>query len=135
MLTTSATPPKVLSQQYKQNKHLANIGEDYVVSFLKRKGFSLVARNFSTRLGEVDAILRQGSLFIFVEVKTRNGNSFLQENIVSPGKQQRVISAAKGFLLSNQISLSDFSIRFDVAIVGLENSSINIHYIPSAFCA
>lgn len=126
---------KTYSPQYKSNKHLCELGENYVVNFLKKDGFSLIAKNFNTKLGEVDAILKKADLFIFVEVKTRNGNSFLLDNIVGRTKQKRIISAAKNFLLQKQISLSNFDIRFDVAIVGLEKNEMSLQYIPAAFYA
>jgi putative endonuclease len=48
-------------------------GEDAALFFLRRKGYIVVARRWSSgdRPGDVDLIAWQGSLLCFVEVKTR----------------------------------------------------------------
>jgi putative endonuclease len=58
-----------------------------------------VARNFRTRLGEIDLVARDGDTLVFVEVRMRSGASFggALESI-TPRKQRRIAAAARQFL-------------------------------------
>lgn len=56
------------------------IGEDYAASYLEKKGYGIVERNFRIRNGEIDIVAIDQSekppTLVFVEVKTREGNAF-----------------------------------------------------------
>jgi len=49
---------------------LGREGEDEAARLLTSLGLRILARNYSTRLGEVDLICRHGDTLVFVEVKT-----------------------------------------------------------------
>src|SRR5687768_14344819 len=50
---------------------LGRKGENHAASFLKSKGYRILARNLSTPLGEIDIVARDKEFLVFVEVKTR----------------------------------------------------------------
>lgn len=56
------------------------IGEDYAASYLEKKGYGIVERNFRTRNGEIDIVAIDQSenppTLVFIEVKTREGNVY-----------------------------------------------------------
>lgn len=47
-----------------------NIGEDRVVAYLKKQGFSIIYRNYACKLGEIDIVAKKGGVTHFVEVKS-----------------------------------------------------------------
>ena len=49
---------------------LGRCGEKLAVAHLEARGFSLLARNYRTRRGEIDLIAFDGGTLIFVQVKT-----------------------------------------------------------------
>jgi putative endonuclease len=51
------------------------LGEEIAAAHLQRAGMSLLARNYRTRYGEVDVVMRDGQTVAFVEVKTRRAPS------------------------------------------------------------
>ena len=51
------------------NKELGSLGEDIAATFLKRKGFRLISRNFRKPWGEIDIIAEKDDVVRFVEVK------------------------------------------------------------------
>ncbi|MCK4886984.1 MAG: YraN family protein, partial [Planctomycetes bacterium] len=58
-------------------KKLGRWGERYSEKFLKRRGLKLLARNFSSRDGEIDLVMvDRDSSVVFVEVKTRANEQF-----------------------------------------------------------
>ena len=86
-----------------ETKHLGNNGEDIVASWLENHGATILARNFQTRVGEIDIIATKGDVIAFVEVKTRSTEYFPIAQTVHFGKQQKIIKTAKMFIMANKI--------------------------------
>ncbi len=115
-------------------KKLGRWGEKHCESFLKRKGFKRLARNFSCKSGEIDLIMVDtGSDIVFVEVKTRADEAFEPaESVITPAKKTRMSRAARFFLAIHNIE--DRPFRFDVVTVVLGQSGpIQIRHYENAF--
>lgn len=103
---------------YPRSKQLlGNKGESIATSYLIKKGYVLVQRNFKARYGEIDIILTKDNTLIFVEVKTRIGELFGKpEESVTPGKLREVIKTA-GYYKLLHTELPE-AMRIDV--IGIE---------------
>lgn len=89
--------------------------EEAAANFLSRKGLEIVARNYRTRLGEIDLVARDGATLVFVEVRMRSGEGFGGAGAsVDAGKQRRLVAAARQFL--SRLG-SEPPCRFDVVTV------------------
>lgn len=55
---------------------LGRRGEQAAADFLAGLGWTVVARNWRCREGEIDIIARDGPTLVFCEVKTRRGTGF-----------------------------------------------------------
>ena len=89
--------------------------EEAAANFLVRKGLEIVARNYRTRLGEIDLVARDGDTLVFVEVRMRSGQGFGGARAsVDAGKQRRLVAAARQFL--SRLG-SEPPCRFDVVTV------------------
>jgi putative endonuclease len=76
----------------------------------------VVARNWRCRLGELDLIVRDGSTFVFCEVKSRRTDRFgTGAEAVTREKRQRIRHLAAQYL--GQSKVRPATIRFDVASV------------------
>lgn len=53
------------------NRKTGEIGESLALEYLQKKGFELITRNYSTRFGEIDLIMRDKETMVFVEVKAK----------------------------------------------------------------
>ena len=53
-------------------KNMGLWGENKAVEFLKAKNYTILARNYHSRFGEIDIIARKQNTIIFVEVKKSN---------------------------------------------------------------
>ena len=73
--------------------------EDRAAAYLAARGLAIVARNYRTRLGEIDLVARDGDVLVFVEVRMRRSGSFggALESI-TPAKQRRIRAAAQQYL-------------------------------------
>ncbi|HEY7774241.1 MAG TPA: YraN family protein [Marinagarivorans sp.] len=108
--------------------------EQLARDYLERQGFSVVAQNYRCKQGEIDLVLRQRHLWLFVEVKNRKNTRFgTPSEWVTRSKQRKIILATQHFLAANNIP-SNAQIRFDViGIINLEAHSIE--WIQNAFLA
>lgn len=59
-----------------QRKETGRIGEKIAAEYLQNKGWRIVDRNRSSRLGELDLICEDGNSLVFVEVRTTCGKQF-----------------------------------------------------------
>src|SRR5262245_35879970 len=55
---------------------LGSLGEDAVARWYEQRGYSVAARNWRVREGELDLVLQRGRTVVFCEVKTRRGDAF-----------------------------------------------------------
>ncbi len=58
------------------NKKTGSAGEREAREYLARKGYRFVAKNYRTRLGEIDLVMREAGEIVFVEVKTKTGEEY-----------------------------------------------------------
>ena len=110
-------------------------GEEKAVRFLKRRGFTIVDRNFRCRFGEIDIIAEIDEYLVFVEVRlrkdTRYGNP---EETVDWRKQQKLKLAADYYLMTHEV---EKDIRFDVVALYAHNGEktwpLPVKHIENAF--
>lgn len=79
-----------------------DLGEDYAVKLLKKKGYTIIERNFRTKFGEIDIITREGEYLVFIEVKTRWSKKFgLPEEAVTFWKLAKIRRVAQYYLITH----------------------------------
>lgn len=107
-------------------------GEEIAVRFLRKQRFRILERNYTTPLGEIDIIARQGSTLVFVEVKTRRSQVFgSPAEAVGPRKQNQIVKAAKWYLASGQGR--GLQPRFDVVSILMQGAEPELEHFPAAF--
>jgi putative endonuclease len=110
---------------------LGKKGEDLALQYLRKKGFTLLERNWRFRHKEVDIIAADGRDLVFVEVKTRSNEWFgTPEEAVDDKKQRYLMDAAEAYIRANNI---DTNIRFDVVSIILKPGYQSIDRIEEAF--
>ncbi len=89
--------------------------ERRAADYLIRHGLKLVERNFRCRGGEIDLILRDSDVLVFVEVRARAASRFggAAESITA-GKQARIVLAARHYLARHGL---DVPCRFDALLL------------------
>lgn len=74
-------------------------GEDQALAYLEQQGLSLLQRNFRCKGGEIDLIMREKSVVVFVEVRKRAPSRFGDAAAsIGPRKQARLMIAAQVYL-------------------------------------
>lgn len=95
--------------------------------------YIFVDRNYRAPEGEIDLVMQDGDIVVFVEVKTRTSNSFgAPEESVTKAKRQRLQRAAWAFLQEHETL--DAPWRIDVvAIEASTNRTIRrLDHYPGA---
>ncbi|MEJ5201812.1 MAG: YraN family protein, partial [Anaerolineales bacterium] len=83
------------------NQYIGRWGEQYAEAYFAERGWIVLDRNVHTPYGELDLVIKQGDVLVFVEVKTRTTDSFgLPEMAVSSLKQTRLVQSAEYYLQS-----------------------------------
>ena len=130
-LFTWRKPKKALTR----NVVVGRWGEDQAVAFLKRAGFRIIGRNVrSTRHDELDIIAKNDTFLVFVEVKTREQETFgSPAKAITPKKRHALNRAAAAYL--RKAHYPDCIYRFDVVeVVGLpEMPHPLVRHIEHAF--
>jgi len=115
------------------NKHTTGqAGEQAAESFLQKKGYVILARNYQVKTGELDLVVRDGEYIVFVEVKTRKGLEYgYPREAVGHTKQKRIIATAQLYLTRHR--LTDSNIRFDVVEVLMQGEQVYVSHLKNAF--
>jgi putative endonuclease len=94
--------------------------EDRAVSFLERRGYRIVERNFRCKVGELDIVARDGRTLVFVEVRSRRSAEHGSAvEAVGWNKRRKVTRVAQAYLAIRRPFFEEA--RFDVvAITGAE---------------
>jgi len=100
-------------------------------TFLQNHGLSLVSKNYHCSFGEIDLIMQEGTVLVFVEVRLRSHSTFgSAASSIHYKKQQKLILAAQHYLQQH----GEQACRFD-AIVMSDVNEANVEWIRNAFDA
>jgi len=112
---------------------LGGRGEDLAVSYLQKRGYKVIERNYRCRLGEIDLIALDGGVLAFVEIKTRTSFTFgIPQESVHRLKQRKLFQVAKAYMAERHVRES-ITARFDVVAIRITPSGPNIELIKDAF--
>ena len=105
---------KVTKPQHTRTK--GTKGEQLAVNFLKKKGYTILQRNYRRRNGEIDIVCYDHGTIAFVEVKTRYTNTYgLPELSVTKAKKRQIVKIASQYIASKK--LEGIDLRFDVVSI------------------
>jgi putative endonuclease len=91
-------------------------GEARAAAWYEASGYTVLARNWRCREGELDLVVRRGRELVFVEVKTRRSDRFgIPAEAVTGTKQRRLRKLAGCYLRASGLSAP--SLRFDVVSI------------------
>lgn len=80
-------------------------GEEKIANFLEEKGHEILARNYKTKLYEIDIISRKNDTIYFTEVKTRkDGKHGKPAEMIDKKKLEKMEFAAEMFMKAKKLS-------------------------------
>ena len=122
-----------------KGNELGKRGEALAASFLKRKGYDILDRNWNGRTGEIDIIAQDGDTLVIIEVKTRSSESFgTAKEAVTDQKRRHISRVTKEYLKKKR--KFGKAVRFDVVAVSIKGNTLfdrirspKIEHIKGAF--
>lgn len=105
--------------------------ERLAATYLEQQGLKLVASNYQCRFGEIDLIMRDGKMLVFVEVRLRSSDSFGGAAMsITQAKRQRLARTAEHYLQQH----GDRACRFDAVLMS-RAALEDIEWVRNAFDA
>ncbi len=102
---------------------IGNYGERVAASFLRRRGYRVLTRNYQVDGGEIDLVCRHGEVLVFAEVRTRRNETFGRPaESIDARKQDALRLAARRYL--ELLKRDDITYRFDAVEVILKPGKI-----------
>jgi putative endonuclease len=115
-------------------KKTGDITERYAGDFLVAQGLIIEEKNFASRLGEIDIIVKDADTYVFVEVKYRASMSFGGAiSAISTKKQQKIRKTAAIYLQQCGLNEYNTSCRFDVIALQGNINNLDITWLKNAF--
>lgn len=106
----------------------ARWAEERAAQWYLEQDFSLLAKNWTVRGGELDVVVRKGSLIVVCEVKARFNNDFgTALEAMTEEKIRRV--RRTGFKFVSTLNEQGLKVRFDVATI----TGVHLEIFPDAF--
>jgi putative endonuclease len=100
---------------------------------LERAGLKLLARNYTTRYGELDLVMRDGDMVVFVEVRHRLRAGYGDAAAsITAAKQMKLIQTAQ-LWLSAHPQHAQRACRFDVVSYDGPADQARMNWLRGAF--
>jgi len=117
-------------------KTLGRLGEELAAAHVERLGWRVVARNFRTRLGELDLVAVDGGALVFCEVKTcRAGRKLPWDNLHARKRSQVRRMAGIWFARAGRERPYFEEVRFDAIGVTVDGEGrlVRLDHLEGAF--
>lgn len=92
-----------------------HIAEFVALTYLRLKGYRLLAQRYKSHHGEIDLIMRRKDVTAFIEVKARGSRDHGVEAVTTT-QSRRIAAAARFWMARDRKSNSNFC-RFDIVVV------------------
>ncbi|MEM7016566.1 MAG: YraN family protein [Pseudomonadota bacterium] len=107
--------------------------EDLAYRYLHKQGLKLIERNFSCRRGEIDLIMEDQEVLIFIEVRFRQADDYGHPLDTVDWRKQKKLRITAEYFLSQHKRLARRVTRFDVVALQGDQGSPDISWIKAAF--
>jgi putative endonuclease len=114
---------------------LGRRGEQLAAEHLERLGYRIVARNYRTRLGELDLVACDDEQLVFCEVKTRRAGSGDPWDNLGEAKRRQVRSMGVTWLSEVRDRPRTARLRFDAIGVQIDRDGalVSLDHLEGAF--
>ncbi len=93
-------------------RQIGTEAEDQAANHLLANGYTILARRYHAGRCEIDLIVLEQDLLVFIEVKYRKGNRYSALESITPRKMTHLKQAAEHYLIEH--CLQEKNMRFDV---------------------
>lgn len=115
-----------------EHNKLGQEGENAALSFLKKRGYSILHCNWRAGKVELDIIAEQENMLVVIEVKTRRDEVFARpEDAISKQKIKNIVKATQAYIFKYDIQKET---RFDIiSVIRKQDEGFLVRHIKDAF--
>ncbi len=107
--------------------------EKLAATFLANNGLKFVTQNYHCRFGEIDLIMQDAKILVFVEVRLRSNSAFGSAAAsITSQKQQKLIATAQHYLQQHGQVHGNSMCRFDAILMSKADLQ-HIEWVRNAF--
>jgi len=108
-------------------------GEDKACNNLLNRGYKIIDRNFSCKIGELDIVAVKDKCICFIEVKTRNSVEYgLPCEAVDAHKRRNIIYTSEYYMRQNKWSY-ELQPRYDIFEILTLDNGVYFRHLEGAF--
>jgi len=123
---------------HKTTKNIGDAAEQAALGYLINQGLNCLDTNYHSRYGEIDIVMAEGAVIVFIEVRYRKNALYGGgASSISLKKQEKLIKTANHYLQHHQANVE---CRFDVmemSLAGLASAEtkqpFTFNWIKNAF--
>ncbi|MCK5719727.1 MAG: YraN family protein [Thiomargarita sp.] len=120
-----------MSIQSEYGKWAEKLAHDY----LCKQGLHFVTQNYRCQMGEIDLIMLEQNILVFIEVRYRKNKRYGGSlESISLRKQQHILDTATRYIQAHQWA-QQHSCRFDVVLIEGFMNKPELRWISNAFDA
>jgi putative endonuclease len=109
------------------NRKTGEEGESKALQYLLNLGYELILRNYHTRFGEIDLVMRDKDVTVFVEVKAKKTTDWgTPEEMFTQSKYRKVKNMAVIYLHGKEVKC-----RIDMVAVDLFSDPPALRHYPN----
>jgi len=118
----------------RERKAIGQLGEELALAHLLANGLKPLIRNYRCKMGELDLVMMEREVLVFVEVRCRANNDYGGAAASVDWKKQHRLVLAAEHLRMQRAELRRYPARFDVvAITTGSQPKAKVDWIKNAF--
>jgi putative endonuclease len=127
--------PAGVAEELPYQRHVdGRAAEDAARRYLERQDLEFIAANVRTRGGELDLVMLDGEVLVFVEVRYRRSTRYGGAAASVDYRKQRKLLAAGALFLQFTPALRNRRVRFDVvAVQPRASGGLHCEWLKDAF--
>lgn len=103
---------------------LGSVGEHHARLVLERKGYRFIEANWHAPSGEIDLVMIDGELLVFVEVKVRRGDrAGTAEESISRAKARRLLATGDWYVAEHS-QFAEYPWRIDLMAITIDGRGV-----------
>jgi putative endonuclease len=119
--------------QHKSTTERGQWAEELAHVYLCEQGLQLIKHNYRCKAGEIDLIMRDHDILVFIEVRYRKNQSYGGSlESINTRKQQRILITATHYLHTHSWA-QQHPCRFDVVLISGATNNPQLRWIADAF--
>lgn len=116
----------------KKNKSFGKEAERRAKIYLQNLGYEFIKQNYRSKDGEIDIIFKDEAILVFVEVKARSDERFMEiESTIDKKKIKKILKTAENYIENSTVQFDET--RIDAIFIIQRDDKWELKHIKNFF--